>query len=147
MDELRVDFEPFVDDGVRKFLQDGVDNHNIAATGLAAYFPANFVLRSARGEVLGGLLGVIWGRWLQVAVLWVAEAVRGEGHGAALLAAAEAYASERGCIGVGLDTFSFQARPFYERQGYRVFAIQADYPPGHARFFLEKGLLDSWNGA
>jgi GNAT superfamily N-acetyltransferase len=140
VEKLSVDFEPFIDDSVRRFINDGVDNYNIATTGLPAYFPANFVLRSPRGEVLGGLLGLIWGGWLQVGMLWVAEALRGRGHGAALIAAAEAYASERGCIGVCLDTFSFQARPFYERHGYVVIATQRDYPPGHARFFMEKRL-------
>ncbi len=140
MDALNVDFEPFVDDDVRKFINDGVDNHNIAATGLPAYFPANFVLRSSRGEVLGGLLGFMWGGWLQVGTLWVAEVVRGQGHGTALLAAAEAYARKRGSIGISLDTFSFQARPFYERHGFVVIATQADYPPGHARYFMEKRL-------
>ncbi len=72
--------------------------------------------------------------------LWVADVVRGQGHGGRLLAAAEAYALERGCIGVFLDTFSFQARPFYERNGYGVFATLADYPPGHERCFLRKRL-------
>ena len=140
MDDLNIEFEPFVDGEVRKFINDGVDNHNIAVTGLPSYFPANFVLRSQKGEVLGGLLGMIWGGWLQVGTLWVAEAVRGQGHGARLLAAAEAYAVERGCAGVTLDTFSFQARPFYERQGYSVFATLPDYPPGHERYFLQKQL-------
>ena len=140
MESLRVAFEPFIDDGVRAFIDDGVDNFNIAVTGLAAYFPANFVLRSEGGEVLGGLLALIWGGWLRVGTLWVSETARGRGHGSRLLEAAEAYAKERGCKGVCLDTFSFQARPFYERHGYTVFATQKDNPPGHARYFLEKRL-------
>jgi hypothetical protein len=36
--------------------------------------------------------------------------------------------------------FQLQARPFYERHGYAVFATQEDNPPGHARHFLEKRL-------
>jgi len=140
MEDLSIDFEPFVDDGVRRFLDNGIANHNIVATGMAAYFPANFVLRSQRGEVLGGLLGMIWGGWLHVDILWVAEALRGQGHGARLLAAAEAYGLERGCGGVFLDTFSFQARPFYERHGYAVFATLPNFPTGHDRFFLQKPL-------
>jgi GNAT superfamily N-acetyltransferase len=140
MEELSVDFEPFVDDEVRKFIDDGIDNHNIAVTGLPAYFPTNFVLRSERGDVLGGLLGTIWGGWLHVGTLWVSEIVRGQGHGSALLEAAEAYARARHCTGIFVDTFSFQARPFYERHGFTCFATQADYPKGHARHFLEKRL-------
>jgi GNAT superfamily N-acetyltransferase len=90
--------------------------------------------------VLGGLLGLIWGGWLHVAILWVADPVRGRGHGRDLLEAGESYARERGCIGVFLDTFSFQARPFYERHGYRVFGTLADFPPGHESYFLSKRL-------
>jgi GNAT superfamily N-acetyltransferase len=143
MEDLNIDFEPFIDDGVRKFINDGVDYHNIAATGFAGYFPAHFVLRSERGEVLGGSLGMIWGGWLQINTLWVADAARGHGYGGRLLAAAEAYALERGCIGAFLDTFSFQARPFYERRGYSVFATLTDCPPGRERYFLQKRLQPS----
>jgi len=138
MDEIKISFEPFVDDGVRQFIVNGLDNFNIATNGLPAYFPVNFVLRSDKGEVLGGLLGQIWGGWLQVSYLWVSDVVRGQGEGRRLLAAAEAYAKTRGCIGATLETHSFQARPFYERQGYRLFGTLEDYPPGHAKFFLEK---------
>jgi GNAT superfamily N-acetyltransferase len=140
MENLSVTFEPYIDEGVRRFIDDGINNYNIAVTGLPAYFPTNFVLRSERGEVLGGLLAMIWGGWLQVRTLWVSEMARRQGHGSRLLEAAEAYARERACKGVCLDTFSFQARPFYERHGYTVFATQEDNPPGHSRHFLEKRL-------
>ncbi len=139
-ESLRIDFEPFLDDGLRTFITDGVDHHNIAKTGLAAYFPTHFILRADRGEVMGGLLGLIWGSWLHITILWVADTARGQGHGGRLLEAAEAYALERGCIGVFLDTFSFQARPFYEGHGYRVFGTLADCPPGHESYFLMKRL-------
>jgi GNAT superfamily N-acetyltransferase len=122
MENLRVAFEPFVDDNARRFIDDGINLYNIAVTGIPEYFPANFVLRSERGEALGGLLAMIWGGWLRVGTLWVSELARRQGHGSRLLQAAEAYARERGCIGVCLDTFSFQARPFYEGHGYTVFA-------------------------
>ncbi len=141
MSELRVDFEPFIDGETRQFINDGVNNHNIAVTGIPGYFPANFVLRSERGDVLGGLLGFIWGSWLHVGMLWVSELVRGQGHGSRLLDAAEAYARDRRCVAVFLDTYSFQARPFYERQGYICFATLPDQPPGHERHFMQKPLV------
>ena len=140
MEELRVDFEPFADEQVRQFIVNGLDNFNIAVTGMPTYFPVCFVLRSERGEVLGGLTGLIWGGWLQVSYLWVSEVVRGQGHGGRLMDAAEDYARTRGCIGALLDTHSFQARPFYERRGYVVFGTLEDCPVGHARYFLKKAL-------
>jgi len=138
MDDPRIDFEPFVDEGVRQFIVNGLDNHNIAAFGLPTYFPTNFVLRAASGEVLGGLLGFIWGGWLNVTYLWVTEAERGKGHGGRLLAAAEAYAVTKGCIGAALDTHNADARALYERHGYAVIGEIPDWPPGHTRTYLKK---------
>lgn len=52
----------------------------------------------------------------------------------------EETAARRGCTRAHLDTFSYQARPFYERRGYRVFATLDDYPTGHQRFYMDKTL-------
>jgi GNAT superfamily N-acetyltransferase len=112
MESLSIEFEPFIEEGARQFITASLDNHNCAVTGLPSYFPVNFVLRGARGDVLGGLLGLVWGHWLHVATLWVAEVARGSGHGTRLVANAEAYARTRGAVGVTLETHSFQARPF-----------------------------------
>lgn len=49
-------------------------------------------------------------------------------------------AHNRGVLRVYLDTLDFQARPFYEREGYVVFGVQEDYPPGHQRFYMRKEL-------
>jgi hypothetical protein len=51
---------------------------------------------------------------------------------------AEAYALSRGAVGATLETYSFQARPFYERLGYEVFSTLGGYPRGHIKFFLKK---------
>ena len=100
-----------------------------------------FSLSVREGEVLvGGLVGEIGWKWLFVELLWIAESHRGRGLGASLLQTAEAEAMLRGARHVYLDTFDFQARPFYERHGYEVFGILEDYPPGHRRFFLRKDL-------
>jgi hypothetical protein len=36
---------------------------------------------------------------------------------------------------------SFQAQPFYEKQGYTVFGVLEDLPDGHKRIFLKKDLV------
>lgn len=76
----------------------------------------------------------------------MSESANGHGVGRSLLAAAEREAANRGCRGVYLDTFDFQARPFYERVGYTVFGAQDDYPPGHRRFFMQKDLRQGHPG-
>ena len=55
--------------------------------------------------------------------------------------AAEAEAVAAGCTDAVLDTFSFQARGFYERHGYEVYATLEGYPPGHQQLFLHKRLV------
>lgn len=92
------------------------------------------------GALVGGLTGETGWKWLFVDLLWIAETHRGRGLGARLLRSAEAEAVRRGALHVYLDTFDFQARPFYERQGYELFGTLEDYPPGHCRFFLRKDL-------
>jgi GNAT superfamily N-acetyltransferase len=142
---MRIDFEPFVNDKERQFIVDGVDHYNIASTNLPNYFPVNFILRGECGDVLGGVLGELWGGWLHVTYLWVAEAARGAGYGTRLMMDAEAYARTRGATGATLETYSFQARPFYERLGYEVVGMLEGHPTGHAKFFLRKVLAEAGN--
>jgi GNAT superfamily N-acetyltransferase len=123
-----------------QFIRDHLDAFNVGVTGISAWYPLHLFLRNGRGETLGGLLGQAWGGWLHISYLWVDEAVRGKGWATQLMDQAEAYARERGCHAVELDTHSFQARPFYERRGYEVFGTLDDYPQGHKKFFLKKKL-------
>ena len=100
--------------------------------------PLNVVARDDSGGVVGGLIGEVNLRWLFVSALWVDERVRGSGIGSRLIREAEAQARERGCLGIYLDTFSFQARPFYERVGFTLFGELPDCPPGGAKYYLYK---------
>jgi GNAT superfamily N-acetyltransferase len=94
-----------------------------------------------RGEPVAALAGRTFGNWLYVESLWLAESERGLGTGRAILAEAEALARGRGCRFVLLDTLGFQARPFYEKQGYTVQWTQQDYPfAGGAKYFMVKVL-------
>ena len=97
-------------------------------------------LRDAAGGTLGGLLGRSYYRWLFVQILVVPDRLRGQGVGTELLDRAEAEARARACVGVWLDTFSFQAPAFYLERGYSVFGEIADHPAPHRRLFLTKRL-------
>ena len=101
--------------------------------------PVRFVARDELG-VVGGLVGHTRWSWLYVAKLWVDERGRGKGIGMQLLAAAEELARTRGCTDASLDTFEYQARPFYEKLGYELFGTLDGYPPGYRQFYLRKRL-------
>ena len=68
------------------------------------------------------------------------DAWRGLGVGSALLQTAETEARARGCRGAHVDSFSFQAVPFYQKCGFSPFGILEDFPPGHRQFFMSKRL-------
>ena len=121
-------------------VSDGLDAFNLSHTGDAAFGRVRLFLRDERREVKGGLLAVTYFGWMFVAILWVDEWHRGEGHGQALLRRAEEEAAAAGCHSVWLDTFSFQAPDFYRGLGYEEFGRLDDYPAGHTRVFLRKRL-------
>ncbi|HLZ65000.1 MAG TPA: GNAT family N-acetyltransferase [Aliidongia sp.] len=124
----------------REAIVTGLIRFNQEATGAAPSRSLAVLLKQADGTTAGGLLGRTWGGWLYVELLYVPDAARGTGLGRALMARAEAEARARGCRGIWLDTFSFQARGFYEKLGFTVIGRLDDYPPGHQRFFLQKRL-------
>jgi GNAT superfamily N-acetyltransferase len=77
---------------------------------------------------------------LHVDLLFVPENLRRTGWGRKMLFQAKREPPDLGCRGAWLDTYSFQARKFYERLGYAVFAVLDDYPPGQSRIFMHKSL-------
>ena len=96
--------------------------------------------REAEEPALGGLAGTFFYDWFCVELVLVPETLRGQGWGSRLLRHAEDEAVRRGCIGIWLDTYGFQARGFYEKHGYDVFGLLDDHPRGSQRAFLRKML-------
>jgi GNAT superfamily N-acetyltransferase len=136
-DPFRISFEP-QNEGSAQQVVEGLVYHNIAQTGQDAWYPVRYYLRGEGDAIMGGLLGQVWGRWLHINIVWIAHAARGKGYASEFLRRAEAYAKSLGCKGAFLETFTFQARPLYEKHGYTVFAELDDYPPGHKQYFLKK---------
>jgi GNAT superfamily N-acetyltransferase len=97
-------------------------------------------VRDGQGGILGGMHVVLARGWMYIDGLAVAETARRRGLGSRLLVRAEAEARQRECHHAWLETYSFQARPFYERHGYRVFGMLDQCPTGHQRFFMQKDL-------
>jgi hypothetical protein len=79
------------------------------------------VLYSPDQQIVGGVIAEIYWNWLFINVMWVKAAKLGARH-------------------AFLDTFTFQAPGFYEKNGYTAFGKLNDFPPGHQRIFYEKDL-------
>jgi GNAT superfamily N-acetyltransferase len=120
---------------------DGLVRHNATLAEPHGWAPLNLaVRRPGEARPAGGIIGYILYRWLFIRMFYLPEDLRRGGLGAALIARAEQEARARGCVGIWLDTFSWQARPFYEKQGFRAFGTIEDFPPGASRHFLMKRL-------
>ncbi|WP_214845629.1 MULTISPECIES: GNAT family N-acetyltransferase [unclassified Exiguobacterium] len=97
-----------------------------------------FLLKEG-GEIKGGLTGEYSWNHVHVSFLWLDESVKGGGYGSKLLSMVEAYANERACSKVILDTFSFQAPGFYEKNGYVEYGRLDDHPvEGMTQYFYKK---------
>lgn len=139
MQQVAITMEAEPADAVRGRVLEGLRAFNRLHAPAPGFAPLVIAARQ-QDELIGGLVGETGWQWLHVELLWVAEPHRRRGIGLKLLNAAEQEAWRRGARHVFLDTFDFQARTFYERQGYVIFGVQEDYPPGHSRFYLRRDL-------
>ncbi|RAI66354.1 GNAT family N-acetyltransferase [Pseudomonas fluorescens] len=115
--------------------------HNLANGGDDAHETFALLLRDPdSNEVIGGLYGKVSYRWLLIDLVSVPESMRGRGIGEQLMHMAEEVARKKQCIGIWLETFSFQAPGFYRKLGYSEFGRLEDYPPGHTRLYYQKSL-------
>jgi len=93
---------------------------------------------SIGATIVGGLTGRSLWDWLYIETLAVNPDFRGLGIGRQLVQRAEKIAVQRDCVGLWVDTFTFQSPDFYERLGFTIFG-QLDQHPGEAsRLFMMK---------
>ncbi|QHW29952.1 GNAT family N-acetyltransferase [Paenibacillus rhizovicinus] len=104
------------------------------------YEEIHLVQRDEEGRIIGGMLSEYCWNWIEVHILWVDEARRGEGHGSAMMEAIERIAIEKQCTFIKLNTFTFQAPEFYKKHGYAELAVIDNAPLGHRHFYFIKHL-------
>ena len=113
--------------------------YNDARSGMADLPGFAIVMREHETRTaIGGLYATDGYGWAFIRYLAVPEQYRGQGLGRRLIEEAERIARQRGYIGLWLDTFEFQARPFYEKLGFEVFGELEGGEGAIARYFLKK---------
>ena len=114
--------------------------HNERKAGPAGNELVAVLLTDETGQTVGGLWGRIYYDWMFIDMLVVPEGHRTGGYGSALMREADRIARIKGCVGMWLDTFEFQALGFYRKLGFELFGTIDDHPVGQRRFFLQKRL-------
>lgn len=116
-----------------------LDAYNDAHSGMADLPGFAVVLRDPETKVAtGGLYATDGYGWAFIRYLAVPDEYRGQGLGRRLIEEAEKIARQRDYVGLWLDTFEFQARPFYEKLGFEVFGELEGGEGAIARYFLKK---------
>jgi len=135
---LELDEKPSAEDF--RTILDGVREFNRTRTGNEAPRAVACFLRNEQRQIVGGVRGSLWGRSMHIDALWVDDTHRGHGYGSKLMTAIEDYAAAHGYPLIYLETASFQALPFYEGLGYRIFGELPGIAQNHTLFFLSKDL-------
>ena len=123
---------------------DGINNYNkgyVISDIPKRRTPFEFAIKNPDGEIIAGILaGMGCYGGLEINILWVKEGKRQSGIGTTLLLETEKRAKEAGAIISLLDTFDFQAKDFYLKNGYSIFGQVNNFPTGHTRYYLQKRL-------
>jgi ribosomal protein S18 acetylase RimI-like enzyme len=118
-------------------LRNALHEYNFARTGYRDGRELSCFVRD-QGRLVAGIAGFTWGGYARIDMLWIDEALRRQGLGRALLAAAEAEARRRGCTTVVLETHSFQAPDFYAALGYQKVGETTETPSGYTQLTFQK---------
>ncbi len=106
----------------------------------AQRIPLGFKFVDKKQVLVAGICGQVFGNWLLINWLWCDDSVKGRGLASRLLNELESKATALGAKMAQLDTLDFQAKPFYEKNGYQVKYQMANYPLDGCRYFMEKSL-------
>jgi GNAT superfamily N-acetyltransferase len=104
--------------------------------------PFQVTLRDDAGKLVGAVIAAIRFDVLRIDDVFVDDSVRGQDWGTKLMDACEGEGVARGARLATVMTYSWQARPFYEKRGYTLFA-ELPYNQGeHHIYWLKKTLCE-----
>ncbi|WP_155590819.1 GNAT family N-acetyltransferase [Lysinibacillus cavernae] len=137
--EQHDDFRTFLTEKIRAYNNEHSFHHR-ESRQKGAVRPLHLIVTDQQQQWIGGMTAEVYWGWLEIHKFWFSEAYRGKGIGSKLLAQAEETAQKMGATKALLTTYEFQARTFYEAQGYQVVGEIKDYPPGSSYYSMVKTL-------
>jgi len=124
-----------------KIILNNLIQYNLSHIELKEVKPLAIFVNDENSNQIGGISAETHGNWLEISFLWVDENLRGEKVGSKLLKDVEAEALKRGCKYSFVNTFSFQAKDFYLKSGYKEVFTLEEYPLTSKRHYFVKQLI------
>ncbi|MDQ0229021.1 GNAT family N-acetyltransferase [Metabacillus malikii] len=104
------------------------------------YEEVGLVLKDENDNIRGGIIGAVCWNWFEVDKFYLDKSVRKMGYGTKMLAEIEKIALEKQCDFIKLDTLSFQALGFYEKNGYQVYGSIDNVGREFTHYYLKKDI-------
>lgn len=89
-------------------------------------------------KLIGGAIGFVEYNWYFLDLLYIDEEYRNRNIGTNLIKEIEKFALKEHLTGVRMETWNFQAKGFYEKNGYSVFGEIKNCPPDTIDYHLKK---------
>ena len=123
---------------------DKLINYNLSKvpnTQKKSFIWINRVIKDNHGGIIAGINSKMY-CWncLYIDSLFVDDKYRNKGLGRKLLEEIEMIAKGNKCKLNHLDTFDFQAKDFYLKQGYEIFGVLDQCPENHKRYYMKKNI-------
>jgi GNAT superfamily N-acetyltransferase len=97
-----------------------------------------YCLKDDTETIIGGLWAQLLFDWVYLDLLFVPHEQQRNGIGRELMDRLAQFAEENDATGIWLETFAFQARGFYEKCGYEVFATLKGRDPGTDQYLMRR---------
>ncbi|HLJ31525.1 MAG TPA: GNAT family N-acetyltransferase [Candidatus Babeliales bacterium] len=111
--------------------------------------PYTIFITSIEGKIIGGAIGSILeyknsGKSCKTSTVWVDEQYRNNGLGTKIINEVITYAINKQCKNIHLETYEWQAKPFYEKRGFNVVATAPNVQKMRnlEQYYMRKDLLE-----
>lgn len=99
-----------------------------------------FVVNDDNADIIAAIEGFNYYGCFYIDLFYVKEAARKRGIGSNLLNECEKLAKKRRCSFITVNTMDFEAKPFYEKHGFKVFYVMEGYENNSKMYMMRKNL-------
>ncbi|CAM2861519.1 GNAT family N-acetyltransferase [Legionella worsleiensis] len=126
---------------ISAIIKQGILDYNAPFFGSNFLTPFTIYMKDLQSEIIAGLTGSYRGKYVRVDFFWVHKDFRHQGLGSKLMMKLEEFSKAKECRFIQLDTFDFQARPFYEKLGFECVGTIPRWIEGQDFHFMRKAIV------